>query len=103
MFLLKKHNHFVADPNIKLEIDGMIMKIFPVETRNNIEVKLKERLGNEKQDKKVKPLKRIKKLEDLVKIDTYDKRKLSLALLGRWKAHDNMNKFDYEMLKSHER
>lgn len=33
MFLLKKIVNFVPDPNIKLEIDGMIMKIFPVESR----------------------------------------------------------------------
>lgn len=33
MYLMKKIRHFVPDPSIKLEIDGMIMKIFPVESR----------------------------------------------------------------------
>jgi hypothetical protein len=33
MFLLKKLANFVPDPNFKLELDGMIMKIFPVESR----------------------------------------------------------------------
>ena len=30
MFLLKKLVNWTPDPNIKLEIDGIIMKIFPV-------------------------------------------------------------------------
>lgn len=41
MFLLKKNRNFVPDPTIKLEIDGVIMKIFPVETRTEIKDKLK--------------------------------------------------------------
>lgn len=38
------------------------MKIFPVESRKEISSKLKERENDGKTDKKVKPVKRIKKL-----------------------------------------
>lgn len=79
------------------------MKIFPVESRTEIEGKLKDRSGEGKKELKVKSIKKIKRLEDLVKIDPHDKRKLSLALLGRWKATENMNEIDYDLLKSHEK
>lgn len=43
MFILKKIPRFQTDPSISLEIDGSIMKIFPVESRDSINGKLKSR------------------------------------------------------------
>lgn len=48
-------------------------------------------------------MKKIKKLEDLVKTDIHGKRKLILALVGRWKAELGMSKNDYELFKNHEK
>lgn len=102
--MLKKHNKFVPDPSINLEIDGVVPKIFPVETRNNISQKLQSRSdGQDDDSKKKKPIKKIKKVEDLVKTDPHGKRRLDLALLGKWRAEEGMNKFDYEKFKAHEK
>lgn len=38
-----------------------------------------------------------------MKLDVYGKRNLALALIGKWKAEENMNKYDYEMFKNHEK
>lgn len=43
MFLLGKLPHFKRDPKINLELDGTIVKVFPVERREAIAEKLKER------------------------------------------------------------
>lgn len=81
----------------------MLIKIFPVESRKSIEEKLQKRNEDDAVPKKKKPAKKIKKLQDLVKNDLHDKRKLSLALEGKWKAEDQMNKYDYEKFKNHEK
>jgi hypothetical protein len=39
-------------------------------------------------EKKKKPIKKIRHLDELVGHDTQNKRKLNLALLGMWKATD---------------
>jgi hypothetical protein len=36
-------------------------------------------------------------------MDIHGKRRLELALVGRWKAEEGMNKYDYQMFKDHER
>jgi hypothetical protein len=48
MSFIKKNNNFIPNLNINLEIDGAIVKIFPVETRNEISEKLKAREGEVK-------------------------------------------------------
>ena len=42
--LQKKNYGFKPDPSINLEIDGTLVKIFPVESRVQIEEKLKSRI-----------------------------------------------------------
>jgi hypothetical protein len=49
------------------------------------------------------PLKKIKRIEDLVKTDSHGRRKLVLALAGRWRAEEGMNEYDYELFRRHER
>jgi hypothetical protein len=48
MYFAKKNKHFIPNPNINLEIDGAIVKIFPVETRAEISEKLRVREGDGK-------------------------------------------------------
>lgn len=103
LYLQKKAYGFKPDPTINLEMDGMLVKIFPVESRKSIEQKLQKRNEDEVAPKKKKPVKKIKKLQDLVKNDPHDKRRLSLALEGKWKAEEGMNKYDYEKFKNHEK
>ena len=43
MFLLGKFPQFKIDPKITLEIEGTIVKIFPVEKREALEDKIKDR------------------------------------------------------------
>lgn len=43
LFLLKKHFNFTPNPSINLELDGTIVKLFPVVSRVNIEEKIKAR------------------------------------------------------------
>lgn len=88
---MKKLKFFKIDPNINLEIDGMVMKIFPVETRNSIETKMKDRLDDRPENKQKKSLKKVKKVEDLIKTDPYNKRKLRMAVEGFWRAQEEMN------------
>ena len=62
MYMLKKNPRFKVDPTIHLEIDGAIVKIFPVETRKYIQEKIKSRESGEPDAKKKKPLKKIKRI-----------------------------------------
>jgi hypothetical protein len=43
MFLLGKNPHFRSDPKLNLEIDGTIVKVFPVEKRDALAEKIKGR------------------------------------------------------------
>lgn len=43
MFLNGKNNYFKRDPKITLEMEGTIVKVFPVEKREAIKDKLKYR------------------------------------------------------------
>ena len=86
---------------IDLEVDGVIVKVFPAESRNTISEKLKSREEGNKKPKK-KPMKKIKKIKDLIPTDPHNKRKLDLALLGHWQASETMNKQDYQTFKAHE-
>ena len=45
-------------------------------------------------DVKVKPLKKIKKLKDLIAFDKDGKRKIALAQYGLWQANDEMSEED---------
>lgn len=78
MFLLGKFPQFKIDPKISLEIEGTIVKIFPVEKKEALEDKMKDR--NEKEEKKAatktKPLKKIKRLDDLIAYDKGGKRRI---------------------------
>ena len=77
MFLLGKYPQFNIDPKITLEIEGTIVKIFPVEKREALEDKIKVR--TEKEEKKaikLKPLKKIKRLSDLIAYDKGGKRRI---------------------------
>ena len=43
MFLNGKNNSFKRDPKITLEMEGTIVKVFPVEKRDDLKEKLKYR------------------------------------------------------------
>lgn len=88
MFLLGKNPNFKRDPKINLELEGTIVKIFPVEKREGIAEKIKVRGEyDDKKKKKLKPLKKIKKLKDLILYDKQGKRNIELATLGFWEAN----------------
>lgn len=104
MFLLNKNPHFRSDPRFSLELDGTILKIFPSEKRQAIAEKVKERQVKEEERKvKVKPLKKIKKLKDLIQFDKDGKRKIALAAIGLWQPSDEMSEDDRERFAAHAR
>jgi hypothetical protein len=85
MFLLNKNPRFRSDPRLSLELDGTILKVFPSEKRESIAEKMKVREGMEAEKAiKVKPLKKIKRLNDLIRFDKDGKRRIALAELGLW-------------------
>ena len=51
----------------------------------------------------MKPLKKIKRLDDLLDYDKEGKRRLALAELGCWRPTEKMNETDQERFKRHSR
>lgn len=105
MFLLGKLPRFRKDPRYSLEMEGTIVKIFPVLERATIAEKLKDRAeeANPKVTKKLKPLKKMKKLDDLIAFDKDGKRRVDLAAFGFWEPTDDMNEEDATRFKAHSR
>ena len=102
MFLLNKNPRFKSDPKFSLEIEGTILKIFPGEKREAIADKMKDREEKDAlKEVKVKPLKKIRRLKDLVAFDKDGKRNIALAELGLWQANDEMDEEDRAKFTSH--
>jgi hypothetical protein len=102
MFLMNKNPRFRSDPRLSLELDGTILKVFPSEKRETIAEKVKEREGKEEEKNvKVKPLKKIKRLTDLIRFDKDGKRKIHLAELGLWEPTDEMSEDDRARFVAH--
>lgn len=73
--------NFKEDPEINLDINGRIIRIYPAESRTDLASKLETR-NNKEEKKDLKPLKKIRKIEELIQHDKNDSRNLKLAIEG---------------------
>lgn len=102
MFLLNKNPKFKSDPKFSLEIDGTILKVFPGEKREAIADKMKDREEKDAlKEVKVKPLKKIRRLKDLIAFDKDGRRNIALAELGLWQPSEDMDEEERAKFTAH--